>query len=165
MTAGQLRALFQTVSGYRLCAVRADAAPLLAYARGMQEYAARLAEVAGNLGLAVDGAAAVPASAAAVLARAPAVLASDAEVVRCRLAEEERDARAIQQDLGLQSSPALKSAAKLRAALVRAMQSDSHQRAATRHLHASPSLLQAVYDPQRYLRSSARSSGCPPDDL
>ena len=164
MSAGQLRATYQTMTGYRLCAIRADAAPLLDYARGVQAYAARLAEVAGNLGLALD-AAAVPASAAAVLARAPTATAQDAEVIRCRIAEEDRDAKAIQHDLGLQSSPALKAAVKLRAALVRAMQSDSHQRAATRHLHASPSLPQAVYDPQRYLRSSAGSSGCPPDNL
>jgi len=150
LSPGQLRGVYQSLTGYRLCAVRADAAPLVGYARGCLAYAARLSAIAADLG--APGESTALELSAAVLARAPQAPAQDLEVIRCRAAEEAREAKSVLQDLGLAKSPALRAAAKLRLAVATAMHSDSHTAEATRHLHPSPSMPGAIYDPQRYLQ-------------
>ena len=59
--------------------------------------------------------------------------------------------KAILEDLGLHSSRALQDAEQFRLKLQAAMSTDSHKKQATRHLHPSPCLLSAEYDPKRYL--------------
>lgn len=151
---GELRAAFESVTKFRFCAVRADVAPLAEYARGVLRHAQRLAEVASEKGLhqAASAARQTLAVASAALDRAPPPGEADPEVVRCRLDDEAREARSILRDLGLEHSPVLNDAGRLRAALAEAMLQDSHGKQATRHLHPSPSLPDAVYDPQKYLR-------------
>ena len=148
----ELKGAFEDLTKFRLCAIRADAAPLVAYARGALHYAWRLAQIGSALGLAdeTEEARAELEAAAATLSRAPRD-DGDAAVVRCRNEDEARETRSILRDLGLQSSPALEQAERLRAAIAAAMQADSHQSQATQHLHPSPSLPGAAYEPRKYL--------------
>jgi hypothetical protein len=150
---GELRAALEAVTRFRVFALRADAAPLAEYARGTAAYAQRLAEVASALGLKESAATASKAleHAAAALGKAPTAAEADPEVVRCRLEDEDREIKSILRDLGLQGSPVLESTKRIRAALAKAMLSDSVERQGTRHLHPSPMLPNAVYDPSKYL--------------
>lgn len=145
---------FRRINQFRACAIRADAHGLVAYGSDVLRYADRLVEIARRLG------ACNPLLAEALeLPRQGLLVAEthitndppDLDVVRCRLADEEREAKSILRDLGLQSSPLLEASQRLRAAVAEAMQGDSHGKKATRHLHPSPCLPDAEYAPSAYL--------------
>lgn len=155
----ELRYAYERATQYRACALRADTAPLAAYGRGMLAYAGRLAEIARRLGLDDLADEVLPELEAPRQALEKAGEAqADAELVACRAADEAREARCVLEDLGLRASPALEAAGRLREALAEAMRCDSHQRQATMHLHPSPCLPCAAYEPGRYLQGGGLPS-------
>lgn len=145
----QVRVLLEGLTHFRRCAMQADAAPLASYARGLHAYAERLARVGACLGVHCDEQRAVIEESGSAIAAFQ--VRDDPAAVRCRVREEAKEARALLQDLGMQSSPAIQAAERLRDAVMRVMQADSHKTQGTGGLNPSPALPAAVYDPARYL--------------
>jgi hypothetical protein len=152
----QLRSLYESLTRLRFCALRADVAPLVTYGVGMGVYAGTLLHIAAVLGLDEETASQRPvisASRAAFskAAQDPPPPGDLSAAISCRFTSEAMELKAILEDLGLHSSRALQDAEQFRLKLQAAMSTDSHKKQATRHLHPSPCLLSAEYDPKRYL--------------
>jgi hypothetical protein len=72
-------------------------------------------------------------------------------IVAGRLQSEQGDLRMVLKHFGIARSPVAEEIARAQEAQIRAMREDSHALGRTKHLHASPSLRDAVHDPSVYL--------------
>jgi len=144
-----VRRTFESLTTLRVNALRMDREPLVRYARDLLAYAERLAEMAACLGMSSPSLREIRRTLDAAVS-----LQHNCQSIRCRISEETRELQSILVHLGIAACPAAQQAEALSLALGKAMSTDSHQQASTKHLAPSPSLPGAVYNPGAYLRQA-----------
>jgi hypothetical protein len=124
-----------------------DRAPLVEYGRLLTAYCARLGEIVRQN---PEIAATLPQGALEALPFCAESPPKSKDLTKKRIGKELEKLNATLKELGIDKSPAAQQVARVHASIAAAMASDSHQRAATSHLHPTRSLPGSAYNPLFY---------------
>lgn len=135
------------LNNWRAHAIMQDRAPLVEYGRLLTAYCARLGEIVRQN---PEVAASLPQGALEALPFCAESPPKSKDLTKKRIGKELEKLNATLKELGIEKSPAAQQVARVHASIAAAMASDSHQRAATSHLHPTRSLPGSAYNPLFY---------------